>query len=63
MFKQWLSLKYSGLKARDPVPVYPTASLEIAAQMGAVILGKITPDQAIDAAAKASLEEWERTAR
>lgn len=63
VFKQWLSLKYSSLKARDPVPVYPTASLEIAAQMGSVILGKITPDQAIDAAAKASLEEWERTTR
>ena len=63
VFKQWLSIKYPSLKARDPVPVYPTASLEIAAQMGSVILGKITPDQAIDAAAKASLEEYERTAR
>lgn len=64
VFKQWLNLMYSGsLRARDPVPIYPTASLEIAAQMGPVIMGQITPDQAIDAAAKASLEEWERTTR
>jgi multiple sugar transport system substrate-binding protein len=62
VFKQFVDIMFGGpLRPRDPVPVYPAASLEIAAQMGPVVKGEITPDQAIDAAAKASMEEWERT--
>ncbi|MBN2553253.1 MAG: extracellular solute-binding protein [Spirochaetales bacterium] len=64
VFKQFVQLMFGApIRPRPPVPIYAASSLEIAAQVGPVIMGKMTPDQAIDAAAKASFEEWERTAR
>ena len=64
LIKEFIDLLYAGIiRPRPPVPTYAATSLEISGQVGAVIMGQMTPDQAIDAAAKASLEEWERTAR
>ncbi len=64
VFKQFVDILFSGaVRPRDPVPTYVAASLEIAAQVAPVITGQKTPDEAIDAAAKASLEEWERSKR
>ena len=64
VFKEFVELLYAGtVRPRPPVPTYAAASLAISGQVGQIIIGKMTPDQAIDAAAEASLEEWERTAR
>ena len=35
----------------------------IATQMEMVVTGKMTPDQAIDEAAKVSMADWQRTQR
>jgi len=61
VFKQVLAIMFGGpIKPRPPAPIYPVVSGSISQQVGAVLKGSLSPEQAIDEAAKISLEEWER---
>jgi multiple sugar transport system substrate-binding protein len=64
VFKDVLAINFGGpVQARPPVATYPVISNAIATQMEMVVTGKMTPDQAIDEAAKVSMADWQRTQR
>ena len=61
VFSQVLGIMFGGpIRPRPPAPIYPVVSGAISEQLGRVIKGELTPDQAIDAAAKIALDEWDR---
>jgi multiple sugar transport system substrate-binding protein len=49
-----------GMRARDPVPIYPALSAALAQQMASVLAGTATPAKAVDAARDAVMAEYDR---
>lgn len=61
VFSQVLEIVFEGeIRERPGVAIYPVVSESIRTQLGDVVSGVITIDQAIDEAAEVSLEEWRR---